>query len=84
MIRKVWVTQNIPQDWKNASIVSAFKKGYRKECGNHQEISLPSIVGKIFFRVLLNRLNDHITPKVKPESQCGNRSGKSTIDKVFR
>ena len=83
LIQKVWDTEKVPQDWKDASIVPLFKKGDRKDCGNYRGISLLSIVGKILSRILLNRLNAHITPGVLPESQCGFRSGRSTIDMVF-
>ena len=83
LIHKVWEVQKVPQDWKDASIVPIFKKGDKKDCSNYRGISLLSIVGKIFSRILLNRLNTHITPNVLPESQCGFRSGRSTIDMVF-
>ena len=83
LIQEVWDTQKVPQDWKDASMVPLYKKGDRKDCGNYRGISLLSIVSKIFSRVLLNRLNIHITSKVLPESQCGFRSGRSTIDMVF-
>lgn len=46
-------------------------------------ISLLSIVGKILSRILLNQLNANISPEVLPESQCGFRSGRSTIGMVF-
>lgn len=83
MIQQVWDTQSVPQDWRDASIVPLFKKGDRKDCNNYRGISLLSIVGKILSRVLLNRLNAHIASQVLPESQCGFRSGRSTIDMVF-
>ena len=83
LIVEIWRTQEVPQDWKNASIVPLFKKGDRKECGNYRGISLLSIVGKILSRVLLNRINEHISPNILPESQCGFRSGRSTMDMIF-
>jgi len=38
---------------------------------------------KHYPRILLNRLNAHISPQVLPESQCGFRSGRISIDMVF-
>ena len=35
-----------------------------------------SIAGKIFARILLNRLSIHITPEVVPETQCGFRGNR--------
>ena len=60
------------------------KKGDRTECGNYRGISLLSAAGKIFARILLNRLSSHITPEVVPETQCDFRSNRSTVDMIFR
>jgi len=60
------------------------RKGDRSGCDNHRGISLQSIAGKILARVLLNRLNDHVTQNdVIPESQCGFRAARGTMDIVF-
>ena len=83
LILSVWSEECVPQDWKDASIVPIFKKGSRKDCGNYRGISLLSIAGKILSRVLLNRINKHIAPIVLPESQCGFRSGRGTMDMIF-
>ena len=58
-------------------------KGSRKECDNYRGISLLSIAGKIMAHITLNRLNDKITPHVLPETQCGFRNNRSTMDMVF-
>ena len=43
-----------------------------------------SIAGKILARVLLNRLNEHLEqPGLLPESQCGFRKDRGTIDMIF-
>ena len=43
-----------------------------------------SIAGKILARVLLNRLNEHLERSgLLPESQCGVRKNRGTIDMVF-
>ena len=36
LIQEIWDARKIPQDWKDASIVSLFKKGDRKDCGNYE------------------------------------------------
>ena len=38
---------------------------------------------QIFARILLNRLSTHITPEVVPETQCGFRGNRSTVDMIF-
>ena len=83
LIVQIWQEGEVPQAWKDASIVTIFKKGDRTECGNYRGISLLSIASKIFARVLLNRLTTYVTPNVVPESQCGFRSNRSTVDMIF-
>lgn len=83
IVGEIWSLETIPQDWKDANIIPLFKKGSRKECGNYRGISLLSVAGKIIARILLNRLNREITPTIVSESQCGFRSGRSTMDMVF-
>ena len=83
LILLIWKNEEVPQDWKDASIVPLFKKGSRVDCGNYRGISLLSIAGKILARILLNRLNSLLTTQVLPETQCGFRSGRSTMDMIF-
>ena len=45
-------------------------------------ISLLSIVGKVFARVVLARLQT-LASTVYPEAQCGFRSERSTLDMIF-
>ena len=78
-----WEQGYIPQDLKDANIVTLYKnKGDRSDCNNYRGISLLSIVGKAFARVILTRLQS-LASRVYPESQCGFRAGRSTIDMVF-
>ena len=72
-IIKAWEEGHLPQAWKDANIVTIFKRGDRRECSNYRGISLLSAAVKIFARILLNRLSSQITPEVVPEKQCGFR-----------
>ena len=84
LILDVWETEEVPQAWKDARIVSIHKKrGDKAECGNSRGISLLSISGKVLARVLLARLKRHIVDDVCPESQCGFRGERGTIDMIF-
>ncbi len=83
LIVDIWKDEQMPQNWKDANIVPIFKKGSRKDCGNYRGISLLSIAGKIMARIILNRINDKITPNILPETQCGFRNNRSTMDMVF-
>ena len=76
--------ESIPQEFKDASLVHLYKrKGNRRCCDNHRGISLLAIAGKILARVLLNRLLNHLEQDLLPESQCGFREGRGTIDMIF-
>ena len=72
-----------PQDMRDANIVTLYKnKGDRSDCNNYRGISLLSVVGKVFARVALTKLQI-LAERTLPESQCGFRTGRSTIDMIF-
>ncbi|BHF59201.1 hypothetical protein SprV_0100215700 [Sparganum proliferum] len=80
----MWRQGGVPQDFKDATIVHLYKrKGNRQVCDNHRGISLLNIAGKIFARILLNRLNNHLEQGLLPESQCGFRRHRGTTDMIF-
>ncbi|BHF58006.1 hypothetical protein SprV_0100095500 [Sparganum proliferum] len=81
---EIWRQGEVSQDFKDATIVHLYKrKGNRQLCDNHRGISLLNIVGKIFTRILLNRLNNHLEQGLLPESQCGFRRHRGTTDMIF-
>lgn len=82
VISHVW-DHIVPQDWRDTILVSLFKKGDRSECGNFRGISLLSTVGKVFARILLNRLISAVAVDVLPESQSGFRAQRGTSDMIF-
>ncbi|KAI8512327.1 hypothetical protein Bbelb_089660 [Branchiostoma belcheri] len=83
LLLQCWEEGAVPQDMRNASIITLYKnKGDRSDCNNYRGISLLSIVGKAFARVVLNRLQK-LAERVYPEAQCGFRAERSTIDMVF-
>ena len=77
-----WKEKEVPQNMRDSKIITLFKnKGDRGDCNNYRGISLLSIVGKVFARVILKRLQV-LADRVLPESQCGYRSKRSTIDMI--
>jgi len=71
------------QDFKDANIITLYKnKGSRQDCNSYRGILLLSFAGKFLSHVLLPRLQV-IADRVLPESQCGFRATRSTIDTVF-
>ena len=68
---------------RDAKIITLYKnKGDRSDCNNYRGISLLSIVGKVFARVVLARLQV-LAERIYPESQCGFRAERSTVDMIF-
>ena len=69
---------------QDAVIVSLYKnEGEKSDYSNYRGITLLSIAGKILARVLLNRLILTIAQENTPESQCGFRSNRGTVDMIF-
>ena len=68
---------------RDANISTLYKnKGDRSDCNNYRGISLLSIVGKLFARIILRRLQV-LAERIYLKSQCGFRSKKSTVDMIF-
>ena len=83
LLLKCWHAGEVPQDMRDAKIVTLYKnKGDKSDCNNYRGISLLSIVGKAFARIILNRLQ-LLGDRVYPESQCGFRRNRSTVDMIF-
>ena len=57
--------------------------GDRAECGTSRGISLLSVAGNVLAKITLTRHLEHVVDLVLPESQCGFRCGRGTIDMIF-
>ena len=80
----MWRKEAIPQEFKDASIIHLYKRKGNPQVCDHRGISLLSIAGKILAKILLNRLNVHLDQTgLIPESQCGFRKDRGTIDMIF-
>ena len=83
LLLQCWEEGTVPQDMRDPNIITLYKnKGDRSDCNNYRGISLLSIVGKTFARVVLGRLQT-LAERVYPEAQCGFRAERSTIDMIF-
>ena len=74
-----------PDNWKKAVVVP-IRKPHKPgdEVTSYWPISLLSILGKIYERILLTRVNEHLeaTPII-PNTQFGFRAGHSTAHQVL-
>ncbi len=81
---KIWQDGDVPQDFKDATIVTVYKKkGSKAECGNYRGISLLCVAGKILTKILFSRLLNNVAHHALPESQCGFRPNRGTADMIF-
>lgn len=75
-----------PSCWKMAKIVPILKPGKDPTSPkSYRPISLLSALSKLFERVILNRVQDHVsTNNILPPEQFGFRKGHSTAHQLFR
>ena len=72
-----------PRDFRDFCMVPVYKgKGDKYECGNYRGISLMSVVGKVYGRVLIDRVREG-TEAFIGEEQCGFREGRGCVDQIF-
>ena len=71
LLHLCWEKGAVPQDMHDATIVNLYKnKGDRSDCNNYRGISLLSIVGKVFARILLTRLQI-LAARIYPSPSVG-------------
>ena len=78
----VWKEEKTPKDFSKMIISPIHKKGDKLIRENYRAISLLSIPGKIFLRILLNRMRNRVDAVFK-ETQYGFRPGRGTVDAIF-
>ena len=78
----IWVQEKTSKDLARMLVTPIHKKGDKLNPGNYRAISLLSIPGKVFSRILLNRMKRK-TEEATGESQFGFRPGRGTVDAIF-
>ena len=80
----MWNGEEVPQQWKGATIKVLYKKSDRSNCNNYRGISLFSYASKVLLKIVANRLNDYGEAHgLLPDGQCGFRPERSTVDMLF-
>ncbi|KAJ2940675.1 hypothetical protein O0L34_g14785 [Tuta absoluta] len=83
LVLNIWECEIVPQDWRDASICKLYKgKGDIADCSSYRGISLLSTAGKILAHIINTRLSRH-AESILPETQCGFRPGRGTVDAIF-
>ena len=58
IIVAVWMTGEVPQEWKDATIKDLHKKKDRAAYSNYRGLSLVAHAGKVLLKIVANRLGD--------------------------
>jgi hypothetical protein len=72
----------MPDDWKKSMIAKIPKKGDLTKCDNSRGISLLSIPGKVFCRVIMERIRKGVEQRLRNE-QAAYRKGHGTAEQIF-
>ncbi|KAK3535695.1 hypothetical protein QTP70_020572, partial [Hemibagrus guttatus] len=78
----VWQSGTVPLDWATGVVIPLFKKGDRRVCSNYRGITLLSLPGKVYSRVLERRVRPLVEPRIQ-EEQCGFRPSRGTLDQLY-
>ncbi|KAL8582692.1 hypothetical protein ACOMHN_053286 [Nucella lapillus] len=81
-----WTTGNIPKDWKKATEVAIPKNGKPpQQTSSYRPIALTPHLGKVYERVLKNRLDHHLEKnEILPLCQAGFRKGRNCMEHDVR
>ncbi|KAK3516631.1 hypothetical protein QTP70_022033 [Hemibagrus guttatus] len=77
-----WRSGTVPLDWVTGVVIPLFKKGDRKVCSNYRGITLLSLPGKVYSRVLERRVRPLVEPRIQ-EEQCGFRPSRGTLHQLY-
>ena len=80
-MNKILTSMNIPKPWNEGTLKRLYKgKGVKGKCSNERGITLASNMGKMFERLINNR----IAPKVNmSDAQAGGMKGRATVDHIL-
>ena len=81
MTENVHKNEDIPQAWEEGEIIRLYKgKGQKGKCSNERGITLASNVGKVYERIINERVKKQITIK---KSQAGGKPGCAMADRLI-
>ena len=72
-----------PNEWKKANIVPIHKKGDKQLIQNYRPVSLLSIYGKIFEKLMFNSLFEYLENNLLNPHQSGFRPGDSCVNQLL-
>lgn len=82
LIFKIWMSEEMPKEWKDGLILLIHKKGTRLECANYRPITFLNVTYKILSKIINNRLKIYAENCIT-NYQCGLKPNKSTTNHIF-
>ena len=84
LFNKLFGMGYFPKEWSEGFIIPLHKKGSINDVENYRGITLLSTLGKLFSRMLNNRLSNWAEHYyILIEAQAGFRPGMGTVDNIF-
>jgi len=79
-----WLTGEVPDDWRIASVTPIYKKGWKEDPGNYRPVSLTLVLGKIVEQFIRSALTGHVKDNqgIRP-SQHGFMKGRSCLTNLI-
>ena len=75
---------DFPKLWNESLIIPLHKKGNRLDPNNYRGIAISSCLGKIFLKIITNRIEDYMSTNKKwCVNQCGFKKDHRTEDNLF-
>ncbi|KAK2174671.1 hypothetical protein NP493_781g00020 [Ridgeia piscesae] len=71
----------MPSDWREGYLTKLPNKGHLSNCSNYRRITLLSVPGKVFNRIILERLKDEFGPLLR-DHQAGFCPNRSCVDQI--
>ncbi|XP_058630445.1 craniofacial development protein 2-like [Onychostoma macrolepis] len=67
LFEKIWEKEEVPTDWKEGCLIKLPKKGDLSNCNNYRGVTLLSVPGKVFNRILLEWMKDAVDLQLQDE-----------------
>ncbi|KAI3372593.1 hypothetical protein L3Q82_023069 [Scortum barcoo] len=78
-----WRLGTVPLEWQTGVVVPLFKKGDRRVCSNYRGITLLSLPGKVYARVLERRIRPIVEPLGFRRNNAVFVPGRGTLDQLY-
>jgi hypothetical protein len=82
LIKLIWNKEQLPDQWKESTVVCVHRKGNKTSCSNYRGLSLLTGSHKILSNILLCRITPY-ADEIIGDHQCSIRRKRSTTDHIF-